>query len=165
MDKNNGFMYVIAPKGSIIQYYNWKCDTSQILSLILLPKQIHKINSWSQSYDEGISNYNSFIFPVLRTCANTRSRGKTVDKVTRLVEFLPLLFSVWTVVWKIARIAQVFPRKKSCINFDINWVWLHFGRFFQKLFWTPWLWNMSLFRLDCPDYSNCFGKSTPCIPS
>jgi hypothetical protein len=44
--------------------------------------------------------------------------------------------------WKITKEAHflvcLFPRKKLSINFDIKWVGLHFGRYFQKLILTPW---------------------------
>jgi hypothetical protein len=32
-----------------------------------------------------------------------------------------------------------FYAYKLCINFDKIFVWLHFGRLFLKLTWSPWI--------------------------
>jgi hypothetical protein len=46
-------------------------------------------------------------------------------------------------ILKITKLTQIFvlifSRKRLCINFNKNCLGLHFGRFFHKLIWSPWL--------------------------
>jgi hypothetical protein len=46
---------------------------------------------------------------------------------------------------KITKVAQIYglllSAEKIHINFNKQWVGLHFGRIFQKLIWSPWLHN------------------------
>jgi hypothetical protein len=46
------------------------------------------------------------------------------------------------VFWKLRKLPKflVCIFQRSCINFDKNLVWLHFGSLFHKLIWSP-LWS------------------------
>jgi hypothetical protein len=49
-----------------------------------------------------------------------------------------LLLAVFLTITEVAKLLfYFFPRKKLCINFDKLWFWLHFGRFFRNLIWSP----------------------------
>jgi hypothetical protein len=64
---------------------------------------------------------------------------------------------LWTVFLKITKVVGylcnfglLFPQLRLCINFDKKGAGLHFGRFFNKLVWSPWfqlVWRAQLIHL------------------
>jgi hypothetical protein len=65
------------------------------------------------------------------------------DRVTGLGEFSNGRSFILSNFIKITEVAQnfglLFPVHCQCFNFMGNSVGLHFGRFFYKLIWSPWL--------------------------
>jgi hypothetical protein len=73
------------------------------------------------------------------------------DRVNRLGEFSPTgqLFTLggfFENYKKSKNFGLLLPR--LCINLDKNWVGLHFGRFFDKLIWSPWFQKKHVFQVQ-----------------
>jgi hypothetical protein len=75
--------------------------------------------------------------------SNWNNEMSMLNRATRLGEFSPIgrSFTLWQN--KITELAQLFggyffPKYRLSINFDKKLIGLRFGRFFQKLIWSPW---------------------------
>jgi hypothetical protein len=91
--------------------------------------------------------------------------SRRVSRVTRLGVFLPFgrLFTLWIFVkkyWSRAIALSYFLHQKGWGLILKKWVGLHFGRFFNKLIWSPcsWVWGSGIFEANAQES----GQSTSC---